>query len=140
MHRDNEDAYVSVNGKTCWIKTGLIGTSGIQECGGFFKEERLRVTGCYATLEENMPMTVRVWTSLDSGALDESFAIDNVVMQPIGKGNSVVLCVRAHMNIFMMNTVVSTVADVFYYWQQGLYCTRRHLTINKISTAGTAVR
>jgi hypothetical protein len=77
-----------VNGKTCWSKTGLIGTSGIQECGGFFKEERLRVTGCYATLEANMLMTVRVWTSLDSDARDESFAIDNVVIQLLGKGNS----------------------------------------------------
>ena len=85
---------MSVNGKTCWSKTGLVGTSGIQECGGFFKEERLRVTGCYATLEENMPMTVRVWTSLDADALDESFAIDNVVIQLIGKGNSRALCVR----------------------------------------------
>ena len=83
--RDNEDAYVSVNGETCWSKTGLIGTSGIQECVGFFKEERFPVIGCFATLEANMPLTVRVWTSLDGDAYDESFAIDNVVIQLLQK-------------------------------------------------------
>ena len=83
--RDNENAYVSVNGKTCWTKTGLIGTSGIQECGGFYKEERFEVTHCFATLEANMPLTVRVWTSLDADALDESFGIDNVVIQLLQK-------------------------------------------------------
>ena len=85
---------MSVNGKKCWSKTGLSGTSGIQECGGFFKEERFQVSGRYVTLEENVPMTVRVWTNLDSDALDESFAIDNVVIQLLGKGNSGVIYVR----------------------------------------------
>ena len=84
--RNNEDAYVSVNGKTCWSKTGLIGTSGIQECGGFFKEEHFPVS-CFATLEANVPLTVRVWTSLDEDALDESFAISNVVIQRLAEGN-----------------------------------------------------
>ena len=37
-------------------------------------------------------MTVRVWTSLDADALDESFAIDNVVIQLLGKGNSGEIC------------------------------------------------
>ena len=57
---------------------------GTQQCGGFFKEERFRVTGCYATLsgsEGNIPLTVRVWTSLDGAADDESFGIDNVVVK-----------------------------------------------------------
>ena len=87
--RDNEDAYVSVNGKACWSKTGLVGTSGIQKCGGVFKEERFPVIGCFATLEEGMPLTVRVWTSLDGDAGDESFAIDNVVIQPLAEGNPI---------------------------------------------------
>ena len=81
--RDNEDAYVSVNGETCWIKRFLLGTFGTQECGGHFKEERFRVTGCHAAVEENVPLTVRVWTSLDGDASDESFAIDNVIVQPL---------------------------------------------------------
>ena len=85
---------MSVNGKTCWSKTGLVGTSGKQVCAGFFKEERFRVRGCYVTLEANTPLTVRVWTSLDSGALDESFAIDNVAIQALANGNSGVICVR----------------------------------------------
>ena len=82
--RDSEDAYVSVNGETCWTKTAIAGTSGTQQCGGFFKEERFRVTGCDITLsgseEANIPLTVRVWTNLDGGADDESFGIDNVVI------------------------------------------------------------
>ena len=92
--RDNEDAYMSVNGKRCWTKTGLVGTSGTQQCGGVFKEERFPVTGCFATLEEGMPLTVRVWTSLDGDAGDESFAIDNVVIRAIGKGSPGWICTR----------------------------------------------
>ena len=114
---------MSVNGKKCWSKTGLIGTSGTQECGGFFKEERFRVTGCYVTLEAEMPMTVRVWTSLDAGALDESFAINNVVIQALGKGHSGVVFknfARDNAKMFLLNVVVSIVVCVFYYWQQGL--------------------
>ena len=84
---------MSVNGKQCWSKTGLVGTSGSQECGGFFKEERFQVRDCYVTLEAEMPMTVRVWTSLDGDALDESFAINNVVVQLLGEGNAGVMCV-----------------------------------------------
>ena len=63
----------------------MVGTSGIQECGGVFKEERFPVRGCFATLQEGMPLTVRVWTSLDGDARDESFAIDNVVIQLLQK-------------------------------------------------------
>tara|TARA_B110000444_G_scaffold208044_1_gene202270 strand:- start:296 stop:583 length:288 start_codon:yes stop_codon:yes gene_type:complete len=83
MLRDNEDAYVAVNGKTCWSKNNLVGTIGTQECGGAFKEESFRVTGCYVAVEESAPLTVRVWTSLDADASDESFAIDTVVVQPL---------------------------------------------------------
>ena len=87
--RDSEDAYVSVNGETCWTKTAIAGTSGTQQCGGFFKEERFRVTGCDITLsgseEANIPLTVRVWASLDRDAYDESFVIDNVVIQLLQK-------------------------------------------------------
>ena len=81
--RDNENAYVSVNGKTCWTKT-MSGVDGTQQCGGFFKEERFRVTGCFVTLsgsDVKFPLTVRVWTNLDGDASDESFAIDNVFIQ-----------------------------------------------------------
>ena len=86
--RDNENAYVSVNGETCWSKTGLVGTSGTQQCGNVdFKEERFPVIGCFATLEANTPLTVRVWTSLDGDAYDESFAIDNVAIQRLAEGN-----------------------------------------------------
>ena len=73
---------MSVNGRTCWSKTNLIGTKGTQECGGGFKEESFRVTGCYVALAENAPLEVRVWTSLDGDASDESFAIDNIVIWP----------------------------------------------------------
>ena len=84
-HRDNEDAYVSVNDVVCWIKTDILATRGTQQCGGRFKEERFRVTGCYVTLpktlgDDNAPLTVRVWTNLDQEADDESFGIDNVVI------------------------------------------------------------
>ena len=78
--RDNENAFVSVNGDTCWTKTDILATRGTQQCGGFFKEERFRVTGCYVDLAPSQTLTVRVWTDLDGNANDESFGIDNVVI------------------------------------------------------------
>ena len=79
--RDNENAFVSLNGELCWRQTGILGTRGTQECGGGFKEERFPVTGCSVTLDADMPLTVRVWTNLNGDARDESFAIDNVVIE-----------------------------------------------------------
>ena len=84
--RDSETAYVTMNGidgtyKTCWTKT-MSGIDGTQQCGGFFKEEHVRLS-CDVTLSGsggNIPLHVRVWTSLDGAADDESFGIANVVI------------------------------------------------------------
>ena len=75
---------MSVNGENCWSKV-MLATDGTQQCGGFFKEETFRVTGCLITLLETsestlVPLTVRVGSNLDGEANDESFAIDNVVV------------------------------------------------------------
>ena len=75
-----------MNGKTCWTRTDVLGTVGTQQCGGFFKEERFRVTGCDVTVL-SWWLTVRVWTSLDGPADDESFGIGNVVITKIQEGN-----------------------------------------------------
>ena len=84
---------MSANGQTCWIKRNLLGSIGTQICGGRFKEEIFRVTGCEITLsgatESLLPLTVYVWTSLDGDASDESFGIDNVVIsKPEDEGNA----------------------------------------------------
>ena len=75
---------MSVNDNVCWSKRGLLGTDGTQLCGGRYKEEYFRVTGCYVELsaasKATVPLTVRVWTNLDGNADDESFGIDNVVV------------------------------------------------------------
>ena len=80
---------MSLNGKTCWTKSKMVGTSGTQQCGGFFKEESVRVTGCYITLPSSssqfQPLTVRVWTNLDGAADDESFGIDNVLIEKLSQ-------------------------------------------------------
>ena len=89
--RDNEAAYVAVNGNICWFKIGLSGSAGTQWCGvrnNDHKEERFRVTGCYITLKATdskalVPLTVRVWTNLDGDANDESFGIDNVLVKTL---------------------------------------------------------
>ena len=93
-YRDNEEAYVSLNDDICWTKTRILATNGKPECGGYFKEERFPVTGCYITLppspEAPVSLKVKVWTNLDGEANDESFAIDNVKITkeeaPINKG------------------------------------------------------
>ena len=74
---------MSVNDKVCWTNT-TVGTMGTQECGGIYLEEVFRVAGCYATLsgsEAKLPLTVRVWTNLDGDASDESFGINNVLVE-----------------------------------------------------------
>merc|ERR1712048_854272 len=77
---DNENAYVQVNGKTCWQKK--LAGSGKQVCGsknGGWNEDRIKVS-CTAPAVNNQ-FTVRVYTQLNSAANDESFAIDNVVVK-----------------------------------------------------------
>ena len=73
-----------MNDKACAIKQNLIGTNGEQLCGGWYKEEVYRVKGCRTKLSAapgvDVPLTVRIWTDLDSTADDESFGIDNVVV------------------------------------------------------------
>ena len=90
-HRDNEQAYVSVNGKTCWATT-LSAYAGTQQCGKiadekqqWFKEDIYRVTACEVALSGsgNRSLTVRVRTTLDENENYESFAIDNVIVQRI---------------------------------------------------------
>ena len=79
--RDNERAYVSVNGKLCFNKV-LHYSKGTNVCGhghSGFKEEKIKVT-CKGTLSKAGNLAVRVWTSLNQDAKDESFGIDNVVV------------------------------------------------------------
>ena len=135
---------MSLNGKTCWTKTGLYGRSGTRnECGGsanrllyrrVFLEERFPVTGCFATLEANMPLTVRVWTNLDSHSRDESFAIDNVVIRLLAKGNA---CLFSTLKIILLYSMLPV---YFYYRQQVLQSLSRRFMINKTSRDGTAIR
>ena len=69
----------------------MLATDGVQQCGGFFKEESFRVTGCTIALaasETNttVPLTVRVWTNLDDPARDESFGIRKVAVTKLLQG------------------------------------------------------
>ena len=92
--RDNEVGFVEVNGERCWSRV-MLATDGTQQCGGFFKEEVFRVTGCIVTLPEsqsNAPVTVRVSTDLDGTADDESFAIDNVYVTKLLQGDTRRIC------------------------------------------------
>ena len=76
---------MSVNGKTCWTRTNMLYKRGTRQCGGGHFDEAFRVAGCEAKLSGSgqMPMTVRVWTNLNSSPDDESFGIDNVVIEKI---------------------------------------------------------
>ena len=79
-----------MNNRTCLIKKYLFGSTGTQLCGGWSKEQVFRVRGCSVTLpatsEETVPLKVSVWTNLDGDAADESYGIDNVVIQQIEEG------------------------------------------------------
>ena len=86
-HRDDEEAYVSVNGNICWSKTTLSGSAGTQLCGvqnKDHKEQLFRVRSCHITTsaasKAMVPLTVRVWANLNGNADDESFGIGNVLV------------------------------------------------------------
>jgi len=91
---DNERAHVSVNGKQCFNKV-LHYSRGVNVCGngnGGFKDEKIKVT-CKGTLSKAGPLTVRVYTTLNQDAKDESFGIDNVVVTYSGaKPNPALKC------------------------------------------------
>jgi len=104
--RDNEKAYVSVNDNICWTKT-FEQTSGSYECGTngyiFARREDSVAVRCDAE-SVGGEVTVRVYTSLDGTANEESFAIDNVELSmiPTGKdtGQLLNLTVRFSMNLY----------------------------------------
>ena len=75
---------VSGVGQQCW-SYAFDGHDGRQQCGGFYKEERVRVTGCYITLDSETVLMVRVATNLDEEVDDESFGIDNVVVTRVDR-------------------------------------------------------
>ena len=88
MPRDNEVAFISVNGNVCWIKLNIFGKYGTQLCGGVFYEEIFHFKGCHIYLSATAPetivtLTVRVWANIDGDAADESFGIDNVVVSKL---------------------------------------------------------
>ena len=81
--RDGERAHVSVNGKQCWSRTFHY-SKGAKVCGVGWNDETFKVAGCTGTLSKAGPLTVRVWTTIDQDARDESFGIDNVVVTYYG--------------------------------------------------------
>ena len=89
--RDRETAFVSLNYNLCWVKRNVIPANGTQLCDGLFKEELFHVTGCYVTLpvapEATVPLTMHVWANVYGEAKSESFAIDNVVISKLEKGD-----------------------------------------------------
>ena len=96
--RDNEAAFVSLNGKQCWMERQIPSARGSPQCGKHgnalpsdkpYDEDLLPVYGCVETLSGSgqKSLTVRVWTTLDEDT-DENFGIDNVVFQRVRTGAS----------------------------------------------------
>ena len=86
--------YTQGDGNVCG-HAGKHGQSG-------FNEERIPVA-CKVTLSGSgtRPLTVRVWTDLDSGASDESFGIDNVIITKLGYIPCMSLLIHNHpANLF----------------------------------------
>ena len=76
---------MSLNGQTCWKKTGITAEEGTQVCGQNRpkNEKGYPVFGCSVKLRGfgDKPLKIRVWTDLDEPRTDESFGIDNVVIR-----------------------------------------------------------
>ena len=73
-------SYAKGDGNVC-------GSHGSKKGDVAYNELRVAVA-CKVTLSGSgtRPLTVRAWTDLDSGVKDESFGIDNVVIQKIRSG------------------------------------------------------
>ena len=100
-HRNNEKAYVTVNGKQCWSQT-FSGANGSDQCGSKksdSKEESIAVK-CEAE-SVGGKLTVRVYADLSSSnAKTESFAIDNVVITKTSTG-ATALCSFAFVHVVL---------------------------------------
>jgi len=77
---DGESGYVSLNGVQCWTNTFSHGT-GTDVCG-IGTIDRIETVTCETTVsgDGKQPLTVRIWTSIDQDATDESFGVNNVVV------------------------------------------------------------
>ena len=89
--RDGETARVSLNDQVCWKKTGITTEEGTQVCGQNQpkNEKKYPVYGCSIKFPDsgfgggNKPLKIRVWTDLDEPLPDESFGIDNLVIERV---------------------------------------------------------
>ena len=77
---DDESAVVLVDGKEVWAQA-FGHNDGVKICGNGNPDVRVRVDK--TVLHSSDTVTVRVRTSLNENAHDESFAIDNVRVQPL---------------------------------------------------------
>ena len=83
--RDDETGYVSVNGKECWSQR-FTTWYGSRQCGKNLEADNWNDASIPVKCEAEAvdgKLTVRVYSDLSSGPLDESFAIDNVVIAKI---------------------------------------------------------
>ena len=84
--RDDEIGYVSVNGKECWKQTFWGSLGGSNQCGGDQGQTAANEASVAVVCEAEAvsgKLTVRTYSSVNQGPHDESFAIDNVVIDKI---------------------------------------------------------
>ena len=96
--RSGEEAYVSVDGEPCWTRKGMTAEQGTPQCGRHtddnfkkdYDDDSVPVTGCVETFSGAgiNQLTVRIWTNLDQNSNDESFGIDNALLQQVCPGVS----------------------------------------------------
>ena len=91
---------MSLNSKQCWNQLHVHASKGEPQCGKHgtglpggdkpYNDDVFPVTGCVATFPGSgiKALTVNVWADLNEDTDDESFGIDNVVVQRIRPGAS----------------------------------------------------
>ena len=98
--RDDEKAFVSVNGKQCWTRS-FWGGDGSHQCGStrqHFEETSVAVK-CEAEAVDG-EITVKVTTNLGGQGNEESFAIDNVeIVQTLAGTGVLYLLTCPHFNL-----------------------------------------
>jgi len=85
---DGERAYVNVNNRRCYNSPAFRHNQGQQVCGQrhnwYEMKFRINCRNQRVTGSGLRSLTVRIWTSLNEHASNESFGIDNVAVQKTG--------------------------------------------------------
>jgi hypothetical protein len=82
---DNERAYIDINGQRKWTSSPLMWNRGQAKCGQMngWQEEKIPVKIANIKVGNGGILTIKVHSNLNENTDNESFGIDNVVLNKV---------------------------------------------------------